>query len=87
MRGKAYLLLGLAAAGYWASQQPGGVPGTLRRLTQGLRDVAAGQDPSAVWRRFVRGTDEEPAGLYTEELAPAPSGGYQSPYRDWESAV
>ena len=87
MRGKAFLLLGLAGAGYWASQQPGGISGTLRRLTQGLRDVAAGQDPAAVGRRFIRGTDEEPAGLYTEELAPASAGGYQSPYRDWESAA
>lgn len=84
---KTLLLAGLVGAGYWASRQPGGVPGTLRRLTQGLKDVAAGQDPAGVWRRFVRGTDEEPAGFYTEDAVPSTAGGYQTPYRDFESGV
>lgn len=84
---KTLLLAGLVGAGYWASKQPGGVPGTLRRLTQGLKDVAAGQDPQAVWRRFVRGTDEEPAGYYTEEPLSAAAGAYPNPYRDYESGV
>jgi hypothetical protein len=62
MRKNFWFLAAAGAAAYWASRQPGGINGTWRRLQQGARDVAAGQDPLAVGRRFLRGTDEEPAG-------------------------
>ena len=79
------MLVGAAVgmAAYWASRQPGGVPGTWRRLTQGLKDVQAGQDPVAVGKQFISGRDEEPAGIYTDEAAAQP--GYQEPYRDFVS--
>jgi hypothetical protein len=86
------VLLGAAVAGaaYWASRQPGGIPGTWGRLQQGVRDVAAGQDPLAVGKRFLRGGDEEPAGVYDTEPdahAALPALGQpQQPYRDYVTA-
>ena len=76
----------VGAGAYWASRQPGGIAGTWGRLVQGVRDVAAGQDPRAVGKRFLAGTDEEPAGVYTQEALPASvMGGYQWPDRDMAS--
>ena len=81
---KGLILVALGAGAYWASRQPGGLPGTWKRLKQGARDIAAGQDPMAVGRRFIQGRDEEPAGIYTEEPQAASSmGTVQAPYRDY----
>lgn len=82
------MIAALAGAGvYWASRQRGGINGTWGRLRQGARDIAAGQDPLAVGRRFLAGTDEEPAGYYTEEAETLSElGPPQSPYRDYVSS-
>jgi len=40
---------------YWASKQPGGIPGTWERLKGAVDDVRNGADPVAAGRRFVRG--------------------------------
>jgi len=74
----------MGGAVYWASRQPGGIGGTWGRLCQGLRDVAAGQNPLAVGKRFFAGRDQEPAGLYAEEPAAEPAlTGFQQPYQDY----
>lgn len=44
---------------YWASRQPGGIPGTWKRLKRAANDIKNGADPMAAGRRFVRG--EAPA--------------------------
>lgn len=81
-----WMWVALGAGAYWASKQPGGIPGTWKRLQQGVKDIAAGQDPQAVGRRFIAGRDEEPAGMYTEEPGTTTSTGeFQSPYRDYVS--
>jgi len=73
----------LAAAAYWASRQPGGIQGTCERMQQSVRDIAAGQDPAAVCKRFMSGGTEEPAGAYTAEPDVQTSvGNYLPPYRD-----
>lgn len=80
------VLVAAAAAGaaYWASRQPGGIPGTWSRFRQGLRDIGAGQNPLSVGKRFLAGHDEEPAGLYAEEPATEPEvTGFQQPYQDY----
>jgi hypothetical protein len=40
---------------YWASRQPGGIPGTWQRLKRAANDIKNGAEPMAVGRRFVRG--------------------------------
>ncbi len=40
---------------YWASRQPGGIPGTWERLKRAVNDVRSGADPVAAGRGFVRG--------------------------------
>ena len=45
----------VAGALYWASRQPGGIPGTWERLRRAANDIRNGADPVAAGRRFVRG--------------------------------
>ena len=85
MRRNGLLLVALGAGAFWASRQPGGLPGTWQRLQQGARDIAAGQDPRAVGKRFIAGTDEEPAGMYAAE-ADEELTGVDQPYRDMVSS-
>jgi hypothetical protein len=40
---------------YWASRQPGGIPGTWRRLKAAVQEIKSGADPMAAGRRFIRG--------------------------------
>jgi len=40
---------------YWASRQPGGLPGTWSRLKSAMNDIKKGADPMATGRRFVKG--------------------------------
>ncbi len=80
------MLVAVTAAGaaYWASRQPGGIPGTWSRFRQGLRDIGAGQNPLAVGKRFLAARDEEPAGLYEDQPAAEPAvTGFQQPYQDY----
>ena len=37
----------IAAALYWASRQPGGIPGTWGRLKRAANDIKNGADPMA----------------------------------------
>ncbi len=80
MRRDALFLAALGAGAYWASRQPGGIPGTWKRLQQGVRDIAAGQDPRAVGKRFIAGRDEEPAGMLLEAVPATPDLAPQEPY-------
>jgi len=83
-RGQGLLIAAVVggAGALWAARQPGGISGTCRRLQQGVRDVQAGQDPAAVCKRFLAGTDEEPAGNYANEAVAMDLTGFQEPYRD-----
>lgn len=66
-RGKGLLsAAALAGAAYWASKQPGGIQGTWSRLQQGAKDIAGGQDPKEVGRRFLRGEDSHMSSNYHE---------------------
>jgi hypothetical protein len=49
--GAAALMGGL----YWASRQPGGLPGTWNRLRSAVNDIKNGADPMSTGRRFVKG--------------------------------
>lgn len=40
---------------YWASKQPGGIPGTWGRLRAAVDEVKHGGDPMEAGRRFIRG--------------------------------
>ena len=67
-------LWGVALIGgalYWASRQPGGIPGTWERLKRAANDIKNGEDPMAAGRRFVAG--ESPAPALND---PALRGGY-----------
>jgi hypothetical protein len=69
-------LLGAAAVVgglYWASRQPGGLPGTWNRLKSAVSDIKNGADPMATGRRFVKG-EAASAGLND----PALQGNYES---------
>ena len=46
---------------YWASRQPGGIPGTWERLKRAVNDIKNGADPMAVGRRFASGESSTPA--------------------------
>ena len=69
-------LLGAAAVVgglYWASRQPGGLPGTWNRLKSAMNDIKNGADPMATGRRFVKG-DSAPGSLND----PALQGSFES---------
>jgi len=56
-------LWGVALIGaglYWASRQPGGIPGTWERLKRAVDDIRNGADPMAAGRRFVSGESPAP---------------------------
>jgi hypothetical protein len=46
---------------YWASRQPGGIPGTWERLNRAENDIKHGEDPMAAGRRFVAGESRSPS--------------------------
>jgi len=57
-------LWGVALMGgglYWASRQPGGIPGTWERLKRAVFDIRNGADPMAAGRRFIAGETPAPA--------------------------
>ena len=65
-------LWGVALIGgalYWASRQPGGIPGTWERLKRAANDIKNGADPMAAGRRFVRG-EAAPTRLNDPALRP-----------------
>ena len=45
---------------YWASRQPGGIPGTWQRLKRAVSDIKHGADPMTAGRRFVAGESPAP---------------------------
>ena len=61
----------VAGALYWASRQPGGIPGTWDRLRQAAQDIRNGEDPAAAGRRFVRAENRAPR-LNDPALRPGP---------------
>jgi hypothetical protein len=46
---------------FWASRQPGGIPGTWDRLKRAVDDIRNGADPMTAGRRFVSGESAAPA--------------------------
>jgi hypothetical protein len=68
-------LLGAAAVVgslFWASRQPGGLPGTWKRLKTAANDIKNGTDPMTAGRRFVRG-ENAPASLNDPALQTGPT--------------
>jgi hypothetical protein len=55
-----WVAAGAAGVLYWASRQPGGIPGTWERLKRAANDIKNGADPMAAGRRFVRGEAATP---------------------------
>jgi hypothetical protein len=50
----------IGGALYWASRQPGGIPGTWERLKRAVNEIRNGEDPVAAGRRFVAGGSPAP---------------------------